>query len=301
MASFGTPAALLFGLILLTGGLGLLLMGRFKPDLKRDSDNIYAAIGILCGLISIIEFQKIDVGMSLYMMLMTGSAFVLMWDNIRKRSAAGDMPTKRGMDSTRRGQAGREGRGYAASDNVVYQAEMEQRSRYGSFEEPERRPSQSIREGRRDGYRFPGTEENWGWERPATEYGNPYEDPNDLKRPGQLYPGERTPAEVPPAREFDFYPTGPREQPMLEESASVNHYSADRPVDRSVDRYSVGSHSGDRQARDRFSPPPPPSSATRRPSSRYARRKNPSGRSPLTESSPGDYVDYEPIDPRGDL
>ena len=83
--AFGIPAALLFGLILILASLGLFLLGKFKPDLYQESDNIYAVIGIVCGILLLIDFN-LQAGMAFQQLLMIGSLITIMWQFIQVRA-----------------------------------------------------------------------------------------------------------------------------------------------------------------------------------------------------------------------
>jgi Ycf66 protein N-terminus len=83
--SFGIPAALLFGLILILASLGLFLLGKFKPDLYQESDNIYAIIGIICGMLLLISLD-LGAAMAFQQLLMIGSLITIMWQFIQVRA-----------------------------------------------------------------------------------------------------------------------------------------------------------------------------------------------------------------------
>jgi hypothetical protein len=83
--SFGIPAALLFGLILILASLGLFLTSKFKPDLYQESDNIYAIIGIICGMLLLISLD-LGAAMAFQQLLMIGSLITIMWQFIQVRA-----------------------------------------------------------------------------------------------------------------------------------------------------------------------------------------------------------------------
>jgi hypothetical protein len=84
-SGFGIPTGLMLGLILIIGGLTLFFLGNIKPDIKRDSDNIYAIIAIVTGVLSVINFTKGFVE-SFEQLLLVGSLVTLMWQNIQSRT-----------------------------------------------------------------------------------------------------------------------------------------------------------------------------------------------------------------------
>lgn len=103
--SFGIPAALLFGLILILASLGLFLTGKFKPELYQESDGIYAVIGIICGLLLLISLD-LGAAMAFQQLLMIGSLITIMWQFIQvraenKRLKGGDRSAGREAPSRR--------------------------------------------------------------------------------------------------------------------------------------------------------------------------------------------------------
>jgi Ycf66 protein N-terminus len=83
--SFGIPAALLFGLVLILASLALFLTSKFKPDLYQESDNIYAVIGIICGLLLLISLD-LGAAMAFQQLLMIGSLISIMWQFLQVRA-----------------------------------------------------------------------------------------------------------------------------------------------------------------------------------------------------------------------
>ncbi len=152
MGNFNTPA-LLFGLILLVASIGLFLFGRLKPELQKDSDNVYAIIGIVCSLILFSSAFSLGLGMSFQQLLMIGALIALMLENIKARqpkdlsmSRRGPLDEMRGMG--RRGaDPGRRGASMldderAASNIYRYEAD---RDDYDRFDDPRRRDQRRIR------------------------------------------------------------------------------------------------------------------------------------------------------------
>jgi hypothetical protein len=83
--SFGIPAALLFGLVLILASLSLFLTSKFKPDLHQESDNIYAIVGIICGLLLLISLD-LGAAMAFQQLLMIGALISIMWQFIQMRA-----------------------------------------------------------------------------------------------------------------------------------------------------------------------------------------------------------------------
>jgi Ycf66 protein N-terminus len=80
-----TPA-LLFGIILLVASIGLFFWGRLKPELARDSDNVYSILGIICSIILFTSAFDLSLILGFQQLLLIGSVIALMWENIRLRT-----------------------------------------------------------------------------------------------------------------------------------------------------------------------------------------------------------------------
>ena len=83
--TFGIPAALLFGLVLILASLSLFLTSKFKPDLHQESDNIYAIVGIICGLLLLLSLD-LGAAMAFQQLLMIGSLITIMWQFLQVRA-----------------------------------------------------------------------------------------------------------------------------------------------------------------------------------------------------------------------
>jgi hypothetical protein len=105
--NFNTPA-LLFGIILLIASIGLFFWGRLKPELARDSDNIYSIVGIICAVILLIEAFQLSLILGFQQLLLIGSVIALMWENIQRRTPNPDAPKRsfsaNGRDDDRSGR-----------------------------------------------------------------------------------------------------------------------------------------------------------------------------------------------------
>jgi hypothetical protein len=84
---FGATSVL-FGLILLVASIGLFLLDKIKPELHRDSDNIYALLGVICSVFmmagALNPAHGLDV--ALIQMMLVGSTISIMWQNVLGRS-----------------------------------------------------------------------------------------------------------------------------------------------------------------------------------------------------------------------
>jgi hypothetical protein len=81
----GISAAALFGLVLIIASLSLFLTSKFKPDLYQESDNIYAVIGIICGILLVASYD-LNAAMAFQQLLMIGSLITIMWQFIQVRA-----------------------------------------------------------------------------------------------------------------------------------------------------------------------------------------------------------------------
>jgi Ycf66 protein N-terminus len=72
----GISAAALFGLVLIIA---------FKPDLYQESDNIYAVIGIVCGILLVASYD-LGAAMAFQQLLMIGSLITIMWQFMQVRA-----------------------------------------------------------------------------------------------------------------------------------------------------------------------------------------------------------------------
>jgi hypothetical protein len=120
-----TPA-LLFGIILLVASIGLFFWGRLKPELARDSDNVYSVIGIICSVILFTSAFDLSLILGFQQLLLIGAVIALMWENIQKREPMAMAPRRDDDRSPRRpyraeyeetGYSGNAGSRFGGSDD----------------------------------------------------------------------------------------------------------------------------------------------------------------------------------------
>jgi Ycf66 protein N-terminus len=111
--NFGIPAPLLFGLILVVASLSLFLTSKFKPELHQESDNIYAVIGVVCGLLLLTQLD-LGIGMAFQQMLMIGTVITLMWQYVQVRAENKRLKGSGGGRSNSGRETGGRRSGYAA-------------------------------------------------------------------------------------------------------------------------------------------------------------------------------------------
>lgn len=204
--NFGIPAPLLFGLILVVASAGLFLTSKFKPELHEESDNIYAIIGFVCGLLLLTQLD-LGIGMAFQQMLMIGSVVTLMWQYMHVR--AENKRLKGGGSMGGRVSSGREPvarrSGYAAKidDEPEYAPPVRNASRRLNSERQDDWNNnygddfdQSGRDNGRMLPEFRRTDQVEGWPRGRDEYSD-YEAPapREYGRRGDSNNSERPPVD----------------------------------------------------------------------------------------------------------
>ncbi len=133
--AFGIPASLLFGLVLIIASISLFLTSKLKPNLYEDSDNIYAIVGIVCGLLLMVTFD-LGAAMAFQQLLLLSATISLMWRLINLR--AENKQLKNRQPGTERSKSGYNAR---LEDNLDTPRERRQgkRRRDMSYEDEDRR------------------------------------------------------------------------------------------------------------------------------------------------------------------
>ncbi|MBW4515603.1 MAG: Ycf66 family protein [Timaviella obliquedivisa GSE-PSE-MK23-08B] len=290
--NFNTPA-LLFGLILLVASIALFVFGRLKPEIQRDSDSVYAIIGMVCALILFGSAFDLSLGMSFQQLLMIGALIALMWENIQARQPK-NVGARRGMlDGVWGWGSGRDmsRRGAPMVDDDrpvsrVYRAELEDLTLL-----EDQRTSRRIRGGQ------DSRDDDWEGSRRTTrrnEYagdvprrprgslnGSPIVDNEEDRRPRL-----RAARSLPLDRSAERPLAGDR--PGNTPSWDEDEKPVRRPRQNSADGASRPSESSVRPSSER-------SNSARTNSSRVERVRPPSSQRRKSEPS-SDYVDYQPID-----
>jgi hypothetical protein len=97
MVNFGLNPASLLGIILAVAGAGLYFLRSVRPELSRDQDIAFSAIGILCGFILIFQGWRLDPILQFGQFLLSGSAVFFAYENIKLRGIA----TEQAKENTR--------------------------------------------------------------------------------------------------------------------------------------------------------------------------------------------------------
>lgn len=88
MVNFGLNSASILGIFLAVAGAGLYFLRTVRPELSRDHDIFFAAIGLLCGFILLFQGWRLDPILQFGQVLLTGSAIFFAVESIRMRSVA---------------------------------------------------------------------------------------------------------------------------------------------------------------------------------------------------------------------
>jgi hypothetical protein len=282
MVNFGLNPASILGIFLAVAGAGLYFLRSVRPELSRDHDIFFAAVGLLCGFILLFQGWRLDPILQFGQLLLTGSAIFFAVESIRLRGVA----TEQAKRNTRIVDEER-----PVSPVYEYQAELDEL-------EPiyEERPTINPRR------RIQGTKDT----RPArtTDYEDQprrssvdeYEDEPRRRYANQGGSSERLApaADRPTKRRRPSRPTNrpAGERPSDEWGYSKQSDSSWNDVDSSsgATRTPRSSRSNDSSWEDKDTSNPLPRTRKRR-SSQDSRKRGTD-----VEATPTDYVDYKPID-----
>jgi len=149
MVNFGLNSASILGLFLAVGGALLYFIRTIRPELSRDYDIFFAAVGLLCGLILIFQGWRLDPILQFGQFLLTGCTVFFAVETLRLRGIATEQ-ARRGtpiVDEDR-------------PVSRVYRAELDQIEPYDNpyeneepqYDNPRLRGYQEPRATRRGGY-----------------------------------------------------------------------------------------------------------------------------------------------------
>ena len=94
MVNFQFNLASISGIVLAVGGAALYAVRSARPELSRDSDLFFSAVGLLCGLILIFYGWRFDPIMQFGQVLLTGTAIFFTLENLRLRKVTTDQAKK---------------------------------------------------------------------------------------------------------------------------------------------------------------------------------------------------------------
>lgn len=259
MVNFGLNSASILGIVLAVAGAALYFLRSVRPELSRDQDIFFAAVGLLCGGILLFQGWRLDPILQFGQFLLTGSAIFFAFETIRLRGVTTEVAKRntRIVDDDRPVS-----RSYRAElmdelepvedypDNRRLRGTTERRSRNDDYEEDYRRPpSRSSADSRSD---RPSSTRTRTTRRPRPDEGISQRDEDEWESPRR---------------------------------STTEEWSDERPT-RTVKKPRPSS--GSRSDRDLEASPKP---KKRRPSQDSSRSRQD------TEAIPTDYVDYQPIDP----
>lgn len=276
MVNFGLNSASILGIALAVAGAGLYFLRSVRPELARDHDIFFAAVGLLCGFILLFQGWRLDPILQFGQLLLTGSAIFFAVESIRLRGVA----TEQAKRSTRIVDEDR-----PVSQVYEYEAELDD---YEPLEEERPIPRRQIR-GSRD--TRPARVDEYEDEAPRRYLRDEEEYPRRLSnrgsntdrlgqgdKPRKRPPRTERPAARPRANEWSYPPTQTAED-------------WDTPPSRSS-RPSRPSSNGSPRASENLEREAPSRPRKRRPpqDSAYSRDRD-------DTAAPSDYVDYKPIQP----
>jgi hypothetical protein len=90
MVNFGLTTASFLGIILAVAGAGLYFLRSVRPELSRDQDIAFTAIGIICGFILIFQGWRLDPILQFGQLLLSGSAIYFAYESIKLRGIANE-------------------------------------------------------------------------------------------------------------------------------------------------------------------------------------------------------------------
>lgn len=283
MVNFGLNSASILGIFLAIAGASLYFMRSFRPELSRDQDIFFAAVGLLCGFILLFQGWRLDPILQFGQFLLTAMAVAFGVETIRLRAATTEQAKRSAPTVDRDRRTSR-----------VYRAEIDDMEPYFEEEEPtdtrrRLRGTTTERPPRSDRY-----DEGYEEEAPRSSKSRS----SRSRRKPSSRSGSRT---TPDYYYYDEEPNDRYERPDLEEEredylssrSSRSRREESNPPTRTSRKPRPRPREDEDQERrsastTRRSPAQPKPS--RPPVSRPPSRRRPA---PPKE----DYVDYKPIDP----
>jgi Ycf66 protein N-terminus len=277
MVNFGLNSASILGIFLAVAGASLYFLRSIRPELSRDQDIFFAAVGLLCGFILLFQGWRLDPILQFGQFLLTGSTIFFAVETIRLRGIATEQ-ARRNTPIVERD------RPVAQAWTYEQEAELDRLEPYDEdrYEEPRLRPYQdSSRPSRRSSSRVDRDESSRSNKRSSYDKYNPREAKDndreagtDSNRPRRSRPSNSSStAWTESTGEADRYGSNSREETpdaWGEEPSYPTRRSRSRPENRS-------------------------SEDTSKPTKRRRRPVN-QERPSYTESEPSPYVDYQPIE-----
>jgi hypothetical protein len=129
MVNFGLNSASILGIFLAVAGAGLYFMRTIRPELSRDHDIFFAAVGLLCGLILLFQGWRLDPILQFGQFLLTGASVFFAFETIKLRGVTTEQARRNGpiVDDER-------------PVSQVYRAELDQIEPYETDDRYENNP-----------------------------------------------------------------------------------------------------------------------------------------------------------------
>ncbi|MBD2727729.1 Ycf66 family protein [Nostoc sp. FACHB-892] len=145
--NFGANSASILGIFLAVAGAALYFLRTVRPELSRDQDIFFAAVGLLCGFILVFQGWRLDPILQFGQLLLVGTTVFFAVESIRLRSIA----TQQAKRNTPIVDDEREvSRNYSYNDRRKYEAQMDADLDPLPYEEEEERPVRARIRGSRD-------------------------------------------------------------------------------------------------------------------------------------------------------
>lgn len=244
------------GIVIAVAGAGLYALRSLRPEISKDHDLFFSAVGLLCGLILVFYGWRFDPIMQFGQVLLTGSVIFFAAENIKLRG----ITTKQAKVSTPIVDEER-------PVSRVYRAELDE------LPEVDERSVPRRLKGRQDSRNSRTTEgyDDTGRRRPSSKGVTDRLGQGDRPRKSRTRPESR------PTERYDEWGN---------DNGSDDEWDSTSSVVRKP-RRSNGSDTSDSVKRD---------STTSRPKRSRPSEDSRSRPKPDLEETPTDYVDYKPID-----
>jgi len=273
MVNFGLNSASILGIFLAVAGASLYFMRSFRPELSRDQDIFFAAVGLLCGFILLFQGWRLDPILQFGQFLLTAVAVAFGVETIRLRAATTEQAKRSAPTVDRDRRTSR-----------VYRAEVDDMDPYFEQEEPtdnRRRLRGTTTEGA----------SRYEQEEPEGSRSPKSRSSSRSRRKSRSRPTRRTTADY---NYYDYDEETDDQYETPEPDLGEEDREEYLPPRRYSDEESYSTSRSRRKSRPRRRETP-----SRRPSSsRSSVDRSPSRRRPAPPEE--DYVDYKPIDPPDD-
>ena len=289
MVNFGLNSASILGIFLAIAGASLYFLRSIRPELSRDHDIFFAAVGLLCGFILLFQGWRLDPILQFGQFLLTGSAIFFAVESIRLRGVATEQARRNSkiVDDDR-----------PVSSTRVYRAELDRLEPYDRYRDEDRdrdrgRGRNTDTDSDYENRRLRGYQENRSSRNPREENQSSRSSRN--RNRASSYGENPRNKNRPPSYRNDVRSYG-------DSSETRSQYQDEEDWREIPDHWDDEEYYDDNQSR-RPSRPNRPSRPDRPDNSRSSSRPNRSkpimnvGRSYDDDEIPSaDYVDYQPLD-----